>query len=225
MYFCVFFCVRIHKLKKLILLKKIFTGLCLIGFLASCGVAQRSYPRKIKKETISESGNRRVEQAGYRYEKKEDQPQRTSESPDERDESTPAEWDNRATMQKAEAVVEYAKTFLGTHYRYGGMSPQGIDCSGLVHLSFLNGGDIDLPRQSREIAREGQRISQEELRMGDLVFFKTMGSRYINHLGIVVENSENGIWFIHASRSRGVMVSALNLPYWSTSYEESRRIL
>src|SRR5699024_2810273 len=132
---------------------------------------------------------------------------------------------DRRRRRKAEAIVEYAVSFLGTRYRYGGMSSSGMDCSGLVHLSFLNAAGIELPRQSREIAKEGKRISKEELQMGDLVFFKTQGALRINHLGIVIENNESGIRFIHASRSRGVMVSELSLPYWSKTYQEARRVL
>lgn len=132
---------------------------------------------------------------------------------------------DRGRRRKAEAIVAYAESFLGTRYRYGGMSSGGMDCSGLVHMSFLNAVDIDLPRQSREIAKEGARISKNELEKGDLVFFKTQGSRRINHLGIVVENNENEILFIHASLSGGVMVSELSLPYWNKAYEESRRVL
>ncbi len=146
---------------------------------------------------------------------------------EEREKSTPkiSEVKNRSEKTLADEVVEYAKTYLGTKYQYGGISTKGIDCSGLVYQSFLNAADIFLPRSSREIAKQGQRIKLKQIYKGDLVFFKTNSSRYINHIGIVVENKAGDIHFIHSSTSQGVMVSQLKEAYWNKAFVEARRIL
>lgn len=125
----------------------------------------------------------------------------------------------------ADQIIDYAKSFMGTKYKYGGMNKKGIDCSGLIYQSFLNAGDIFLPRSSREIANQGERIRLNQVQKGDLIFFKTNSSRSINHLGLVVENKKGDIHFIHSSTSRGVIISSLTENYWHKSFVEARRLL
>lgn len=123
------------------------------------------------------------------------------------------------------SIIDYALQFLGTKYKYGGTTPQGMDCSGLVYTCFLQ-NDIELPRSSRDMALLGDELELKHLKLGDLLFFKTdRRKKNINHVGLVVELDEDNIFFIHSSTSRGVIISALNENYWKEHFVMARRIL
>lgn len=127
---------------------------------------------------------------------------------------------------KADNIINYAKTFEGVKYKWGGTTNKGIDCSGLIFESFRE-HDIYLPRISRDMAKKGTKISLKQVRKGDLLFFKTQKNRRnaINHVGLIVAIKNNNIEFIHASSSKGVMTSWLNETYWLKAFVEARRIL
>lgn len=108
---------------------------------------------------------------------------------------------------KGQAIVNYAKKFIGTRYQWGGESPSGFDCSGLVQYSFRHEG-TSLPRTAAEQATVGKVISKSSLKVGDLVFFNTTGAEF-SHDGIYVGNNE----FLSAT-DHGVMISSLSNPYW-----------
>lgn len=125
--------------------------------------------------------------------------------------------------KEASSVLKEAHKFLGTPYKYGGTTKSGLDCSGLVINAFDVAG-IKMPRISRDQANEGKEIRLRDVREGDLVFFKTSGSR-ISHVGIV-ENVKNGeIFFIHSSTSKGVIVSSLEETYWNKRFVKATRVL
>ncbi len=126
---------------------------------------------------------------------------------------------------KADNIINYAITFSGTRYKYGGTTNKGMDCSGLIYISFKKEA-IALPRVSRDMAKQGQQITLQKAKKGDLLFFKTSkNSKDINHVGLIV-NSENGnIKFIHATTSKGVITSSLSEPYWKLAFIEVRQIL
>ncbi len=129
------------------------------------------------------------------------------------------------TSNKSEAIVSYAKTFKGTKYKFGGTTKKGMDCSGLVYTSFKI-ENINLPRVSRDMATQGNKISLNKTNKGDLVFFRTNKSKKsINHVGLVVENKKGEIFFIHSTTSLGVITSSLDENYWKSSFVEARRIL
>lgn len=117
------------------------------------------------------------------------------------------------------ALIDEAESHLGTAYCSGGTTRDCFDCSGFVIACFVSIG-IPLPRTSRDIAAFGVEIDRDELQPGDVVVFRTSG-REINHVGIMVDAEQ----FIHASTSRGVIVSALNESYWKRSYVGARRVL
>ncbi len=116
----------------------------------------------------------------------------------------------------------YAKhdEWKGTPYVLGGLSKNGIDCSGFMYLTASEELGIELPRTTRAQALRGKRINKNDLQTGDLVFFKT-GKKKINHVGIYLENGK----FLHASTSKGVMISDINGIYWKETYWQSRRII
>ena len=127
--------------------------------------------------------------------------------------------------EKAEAIISTAMTFSGTRYKYGGTTKKGMDCSGLVYVS-LKENDILFPRASYQMAMEGQKIDVEEVQKGDLLYFKTSKTgKRINHVGLVVEVDGDDIQFIHATTSRGVLVSSLREGYWNHAFVKAMRIL
>jgi cell wall-associated NlpC family hydrolase len=127
--------------------------------------------------------------------------------------------------KKATKIVAHAQKFKGTKYKFGGTDKRGMDCSGLVYVSYKS-ENIALPRVSREMATRGKKISKNQAKKGDLVFFRTnKNSRNINHVGLVVENKKGVLEFIHSSSSKGVIVSKLTNPYWKGAFVEVRRII
>lgn len=126
--------------------------------------------------------------------------------------------------QRVNQVVETAKSFRGTPYRYGGTTRSGMDCSALVYLSFQSAG-INLPRTSAEQSKVGKKVSVHNLEKGDVIFFATGKSRRkVSHAGIVTSARRGNIQFIHSSTSLGVTEDNMYSPYWSQRVVRARRI-
>ncbi|MCW3160542.1 C40 family peptidase [Chryseobacterium oryctis] len=121
-------------------------------------------------------------------------------------------------------ILTEAETYLGTPYRYGGTTRNGIDCSAFVLSVFGAAAGLSLPRVAAAQSQEGERIEKGDLQKGDLVFFSQ--GRRISHVGIVESVTEEGeVKFIHAATSKGVMVSSLNDSYWGPKYRFGKRII
>jgi cell wall-associated NlpC family hydrolase len=134
---------------------------------------------------------------------------------------------NSSTSYKnptADKIVKKALGFKGTKYKYGGLSKSGMDCSGLMHVAFKS-QNISLPRTSIDQSKQGVKIAVANAQKGDLVFFKTSNKNRISHVGLVIGNRNGEVRFVHASSSRGVMVSSLNDGYWKKTFSEARRVL
>lgn len=130
-----------------------------------------------------------------------------------------------STNIKANDIVAYAKQFDGVKYKYGGTSKKGMDCSGLVMTAFKS-ENILLPRTTRDLVTSGNWIDLKEVLQGDLLFFATKkNSRKVNHVGIVTFSKSGFIEFIHASTSKGVMISNLAESYWYHAFVQARRVL
>lgn len=129
------------------------------------------------------------------------------------------------TEDLAERLILTASENIGTRYHSGGTSKTGFDCSGLMCNTF-NAFDIKLPRSSHEQAGYGTKINVNEVRKGDLIFFKTNGRNQINHVGMVVEVLNGGeIKFIHASVQSGVIISSTKEPYYERTFVQVNRVL
>ncbi|MCG7281422.1 C40 family peptidase [Chryseobacterium taklimakanense] len=126
--------------------------------------------------------------------------------------------------KKMDDMLAEAESYLGTPYRYGGTTRSGIDCSAFVLSVFGATMGMHLPRVAAAQAQEGERVAREDMRKGDLVFFSNGGR--ISHVGIVHDVDENGsVRFIHASTSRGVMISPLTDSYWGPKFRFAKRIV
>jgi cell wall-associated NlpC family hydrolase len=111
--------------------------------------------------------------------------------------------------------------FFNSHYKWGGITAGGMDCSGFVYTVFRING-IYLMRDSYMQAEEGTAVSFNKLREGDLVFFNSKNGGRITHVGIYIGNGH----FIHSSRGkRGVGVSSLTEGYFRRRLAAARRIL
>jgi cell wall-associated NlpC family hydrolase len=120
-------------------------------------------------------------------------------------------------------VIEAARSYQGTPYLFGGTTRLGLDCSGLLMLSFAEAG-VTIPRSSNEQAVWGEPIKATELRPGDLLFFGAApGSRIITHVGLVTLADEEGIDFIHASTSLGVVENSLESDYYLSRFVKAVR--
>ena len=122
-----------------------------------------------------------------------------------------------------EQLINAASENLGARYRSGGSNPEGFDCSGLMFFTFSK-FDIVLPRSSNEMSTLGTVLNSDEIRKGDLIFFKTNGRKIINHVGMVVEVLEDEIKFIHSATSKGVIISSTKEPYYKRTFAQVNRI-
>ena len=120
-------------------------------------------------------------------------------------------------------LLETAESYLGTPYRYAGLDRRGLDCSGLVYLSFRDALNYRIPRTSDGIYNWAEKISKADLQIGDLVFFITTGPE-VSHLGIYAGDGR----FIHSASEgprTGVMYSHLSEAYWERTYKGAGRAL
>lgn len=115
-----------------------------------------------------------------------------------------------------QAVVTEAETWLGTPYKYAGAEKgKGADCSGLVMRVYLDLFDMKLPRNSAKQAEYCIPLKAEDVLAGDLVFFATgKDPNQVSHVGIMLDD----VNFIHASSSKGVVISKVNTPYYTRTF-------
>jgi len=142
-------------------------------------------------------------------------------SPDSRRyESTP-DYDQapRADRDTAMRAAEHATGMVGKPYRYGGNSPSGFDCSGLVYYSYTRAG-VSVPRTTRSQLNAGVPVAAQSLRVGDLVFFDQEGKKF-SHVGIYLGDGR----FVHApSSGKQVRIDSLDMRYWQQHFVAARRL-
>ena len=118
-----------------------------------------------------------------------------------------------------ETILREFQQWEETPHKMGGNSKKGIDCSGFAHYMYGKLFNIKVPRSTKLFLKKGTQINKPQLKSGDLVIFKP--PTYPYHVGIYVGDNK----FIHASTTKGVMMSDLNNPYWLKCYLMSRRII
>lgn len=109
-------------------------------------------------------------------------------------------------------LVNFAESLIGVKYKYGSMIKEnGFDCSGFINYVF-NHFNISVPRMTVDFTNAGKEIPAKYGKPGDLILFTGSDpqSGIVGHMGIIIENSNGDLKFIHASTSRGVMISGMN---------------
>jgi len=169
--------------------------------LQSCAMPQRTgYDRNI-------GGYRRTAAESSQTASKQTKPTQTKS----KDQAETA----KSTKDDLQSIIE---PWLGTPYRFGGSSRSGTDCSGFVMQVFKKWKNIALPHSTRQSWKMGKSVRSGSLQRGDVVFFGNFWN--VNHNGIYLGNNQ----FVHASSSRGVMISDLfDEGYWEARYKGARR--
>lgn len=108
--------------------------------------------------------------------------------------------------------------WIGVPYKWAGNDKSGVDCSGFVGQVYKNVYSKDLERSATKMVDQCEIIKKDELKEGDLVFFDINGKN--SHVGIYLANQK----FIHASSSKGVMISDLTLSYWTKYWGRAGRV-
>ena len=125
----------------------------------------------------------------------------------------------RGSSAVSAVAADHALEMVGRPYRYGGFTPTGFDCSGLVHYSFGRAG-VKLPRDTPGLRRVGGELDRDELAKGDLIFFDQEGKK-ASHVGIYLGDGR----FVHAPSTGGrVRIDRIDSPYWRKHFNEGRRI-
>jgi len=117
-------------------------------------------------------------------------------------------------------LADLSMSLRHIRYKMGGRDPAtGFDCSGFVRYVFRHGAGLDLPMDSASQYRSGNAIARENMKTGDLVFFRTSGKR-VSHVGIYIGNGR----FIHApSSGKAVSISRMDNSYWAARFVGARR--
>ena len=174
---------------KLRIFLKYLVPICLCMVLFSCGTGRNAVSRA--KKVPSQSESTKKEEAQVKPE-------------------TPVEYPSKVV----EAIIKEAHKWIGTPYVYGGHSKSGTDCSGMVMEVYLAAADLKLPRSARDQQAYCSEVHRSKLVPGDLIFFRTGSGPRVTHVGIYIGNDK----MIHASSSRGVIISNLNERYYVTHF-------
>ncbi|WP_108822745.1 C40 family peptidase [Dysgonomonas sp. Marseille-P4361] len=111
--------------------------------------------------------------------------------------------------------------WLGVPYRGGGLSRKGVDCSGFAFLMYQKVYGKKIPRSTADLSRmKMKKVSKNDLQTGDFVFFATSSKNKINHVGIYLKDG----YFVHASTSKGVIVSHLYEDYYRRTWKKGGRL-
>ena len=131
---------------------------------------------------------------------------------------------NKKKQNKITLATKHAKSFIGTPYKYGGNSKNGIDCSSLIQQSYAKIG-IKMPRTAKEQAKVGNKKIEGRVRPGDIVYFKFKQKREKWwHTGMITYVDQKKIKFVHASSSRGVVEDTYN-DYYKKHTKYFRRVI
>ena len=112
----------------------------------------------------------------------------------------------------ADELVTFSETLIGIKYKYGSaIKEKGFDCSGFINYVF-NHFKISVPRTSADFTNAGKEVPIKNSKRGDIILFtgSNANSGVVGHMGIITENKNGEVKFIHASESRGVMISGMN---------------
>lgn len=123
------------------------------------------------------------------------------------------------SMIKDTALYRFIDNWIGTRYRYGGITDKGIDCSGFTCKLYRNVFDKEITGSSGTLFHAVQPVEKNELTEGDMVFFKIKKNR-ISHVGVYLMNNK----FVHSSSHNGVIISDLNEDYYKKYFYTGGRL-
>jgi len=118
-------------------------------------------------------------------------------------------------------LYHFIDNWWGTPYRMGGSTQKGVDCSAFTQTLISDIFGQQIPRTAQEQKDFCSTVDLNNLKEGDLIFFKTKKGRDITHVGIYLMDER----FVHASSSNGVMISSLSEPYWSRHFAGAGRVV
>jgi lipoprotein Spr len=118
------------------------------------------------------------------------------------------------------ALIKEVIDWLGTPYKYSGTDKSGTDCSGFVMQVYKTVYGIQTERSASTMYEKSTLVKREKLKQGQLVFFKINTSK-VGHVGIFLQDP----YFIHASSSKGVMVSSLDATYWTKYFVSGGKLI
>jgi cell wall-associated NlpC family hydrolase len=122
------------------------------------------------------------------------------------------------TANASGQAASTASRMVGNPYKYGGTTPKGFDCSGLVYYSYQQAG-VTVPRTSKELYKTSRRINLNDARPGDLLFFSSR--RKVDHVAIYLGGDE----FVHApSSGKTVTIGRLSKPYYQEHFVAAGRM-
>jgi cell wall-associated NlpC family hydrolase len=126
------------------------------------------------------------------------------------------------SMSKVDKLILLAKSKLGSSYEPTKAGPDSFDCSGFVYYLFTTNG-ISIPRESIDQSESGKKLTREELKRGDILFFDTYERNHINHSGVYLGDGK----FIHASSGKayGVIISDLDKGFYLDKFRWGIRII
>lgn len=126
----------------------------------------------------------------------------------------------KPTSRLRRLLADFSMSLRHIRYQSGGRDPStGFDCSGFVRYVFRHGAGAELPSDSASQYRTGKLVARQDMKTGDLVFFRVKGKR-ISHVGIYLGKGR----FIHApSKGKAVSISRLDEGYWSKRFAGAKR--
>ena len=129
-------------------------------------------------------------------------------------------------LQLVADLLKEADTHLGTRYMRGGKTPKGFDCSGFTSYVYSKFG-YSLSPSSRGQFLEGTEVSSDEIKPGDLLFFKGRRSRSVGHVAIAIDADPvtGEVTFIHAAVKGGIRIDRTSMPYYSARFIGARRVI
>ncbi len=122
---------------------------------------------------------------------------------------------NYTPEEQRTLFLEQCKSYLGTPYKYGGITASGMDCSGFIYTSAKESLGMKLPRRAEDLYNSTERIDKSQLQPGDFLFFKAANT--VNHAAVYLGNDQ----FIHSASDgpkTGVIISKLSDSYWNTTF-------
>ncbi|MES2799407.1 MAG: C40 family peptidase [Bacteroidota bacterium] len=131
----------------------------------------------------------------------------------------------KKNSEQVDQIINFAKKYLGTPYRYGGTTPSGFDCSGFINYIFGNFG-FSLTRTSYGLAEFGRNVKIADARAGDLIFFKgsSVSSTQVGHVGMVIEVGPGVLKFIHSANGGVQITNFIGSRYYVPRFVKLKRL-